>query len=278
MDQAPPPAQNISITQRITNFWNSGTRGKVTIIGTALIVCCCCSIIPLSRYGNANAPAASPTTLQPIVTATLTIEPTQAPPTNSPTPENTATSVPSPTPEPEPITLTGTGDSVVDVAKTSNYPAILKAKYSSGGNFAILNYGPNNERIDLLVNTIGAYEGTVPLDFRTSEHTVRLEITASGPWEIQILPVSQARHATIPGTIQGIGDDVIYLDGSNPDTIKADASQGSGNFAVFSYSDSGIDLVFNEIAPYTGTALLNNTTFLISVTAEGNWSLEITTR
>ena len=154
----------------------------------------------------------------------------------------------------------------------------MRSKYSSGGNFIVTNYDANNQTIDLLINVIGAYEGTVPLDFKLAEQTARLEIKASGPWEIQILPLDVARHAVIPGTIQGVGDDVFYLDGANPDTVKADASTASSNFVLFSYSDSGIDLVFNEIAPYTGTALLDQSTFLVSVRATGNWTLEITTK
>ena len=78
--------------------------------------------------------------------------------------------------------------------------------------------------------------------------------------------------------MQGVGDDVFYLDGENADTIAADAGQASANFVVYSYSENGAELVFNEIAPYTGTALLDSTTFLMSVKATGPWSLEITVR
>lgn len=219
-------------------------------------------------------------TRTPTLVPTNTIPPTEtlAPlPTDTPLPTNTPLPTFTPTPPPAPIILTGSGDSIVDVPK-GDYPAIMRSKYSSGGNFIVTNYDANNQTIDLLINVIGAYEGIVPLDFRVGELTTRLEVKASGPWEIQVLPVDQARHATIPGTVQGVGDDVFYLDGINADTIQADASTANGNFILFAYSDSGIDLAFNEIAPYTGTALLDSSTFLVSVHTTGNWSVTITTK
>ena len=192
-------------------------------------------------------------------------------PTNTPPPTIPPTSLP------QPIILSGTGDSIIETGKTSDYVAILKAKHTGSSNFAILNYNANNEQIDVLVNTIGNYEGTVPLDFRSDELTSRLEIKADGPWEIQILSLFEARGEPIPGVIQGVGDDVVILAGTNPDTIKA-AAEGNGNFAVVAFGDSGLDLVINEIAPYTGTVLLKNDVAVLAIQAEGNWSLEITTR
>jgi hypothetical protein len=254
----------------------------IFILAASFLVFCLVCVMGSSIMRSMGLlPTRTPTA---IPTDTLPPGPTDTPvpsetplPTDTPRPTDTPLPTFTPTLPPDPIILTGSGDSIVDVPKGA-YPAIMRSKYSSGGNFIVTNYDANNNPIDLLINTIGAYEGTKPLDFLVGKQTARLEIKASGPWEIQILPLTLARRASIPGPIQGTGDDVFYLDGSNPDTIVADASQGTGNFILYSYSDSGADLVFNEIAPYTGTALLDNSTFLISVEATGNWSLEITTR
>jgi len=289
-NQSPQPPQKVGIGKRISNFWNSGNRGKLTILGvTGLIFFCCCIGAPLANRGNTPAAPtvdvnaistnAMASAQAPLTQTALAIPTNTSTPENTATPENTPTPLPSPTSPPEPIVLTGSGDSIVDVGKSSDYPAIMHAKYSSGSNFIVTSYDANNQQMELLINVIGAYEGTVPVDFRESEYTSRLEIKAAGPWEIQILPLIQVRRATIPGTIEGTGDDVIALDGDNADTMIANASLGSSNFVVYSYSTSGsIDLVFNEIAPYTGTALLDPDTFIISVNATGPWSLEITTR
>jgi hypothetical protein len=184
--------------------------------------------------------------------------------------------MPSPTPVPTPVTLSGSGDSVVNVAKWEG-PAIVHITYNGGRNFAVWNYDADGKMIDLLVNTIGRYEGTRPLDF-LGEHTTRFVIKSSGPWEIQVLPLQRIRRVNIPGTFQGKGDDVVYLQGAGkPDVLKVDASKARSNFVIWAYGKKR-DLVVNEIAPYTGVTIVDMDTFLLVIEAEGNWSIEVTTR
>lgn len=202
--------------------------------------------------------------------AAFTLTPSATPlPTNTPIP--TATN----TPLPQPVTLSGSGDSVVDVLWDG--PGILTITHNGGGNFAIQSYDANNNYMDLLVNTIGNYQGTLPLDLLDREDTARFQITAGGSWQIVISPLVSARVFELPAVITGVGDDVLIIRGGNADTIAAD-NQGNGNFAVWSYSSSGRDLVFNEIAPYTGTALLKSDTFLLVIVAQSNWTLDIKSR
>jgi len=149
----------------------------------------------------------STSTLEPTNTRksspSLTPKPTNTPePTNTRRPTNTPLPTATPTPEPQPIILTGKGDSVLEVEKW-NGPALAKIKYNGGSNFAVINYDAQDERIDLLVNTIGKYEGIIPLDFTDGEYTARLEVKASGEWEIQILPIDRIDLVVLPTTIQG---------------------------------------------------------------------------
>lgn len=273
----------------IKDAWSTRI-GKLTIFGvTAFIFMCCCFLFSVaSSDSNQTTPevALNPTDAQntavafawtSVASTNIANAPTNTftppPPTDTPRPTVTFT------PAPEPITLTGSGDSIVDIEKWDSV-ALFKATYTGGSNFAITNYGAGNEYIDLLVNTIGSYSGSQLIDIYDNDHTVRFEIKASGPWEIQILPISRLRRADIPGVVQGIGDDVVALEGNaTPDILNADASQASGNFAVWALSlDLGFDLVFNEIAPYTGTALTSDSTFLLQIKAEGPWSIEVVTR
>jgi hypothetical protein len=172
--------------------------------------------------------------------------------------------------------LTGSGDNVVDIQKWAG-AAIAKITHTGGGNFAIWNDAANGEHIDLLVNVIGNYQGTVPVDFLDREFTTRFEITAGGEWRIEVLPFSMARMESIPGIIQGVGDDVILVGGGAADLMKIDASQASRNFAIWTYGDDR-DLAVNEIAPYTGTVAIDRTTVIIVVIATGSWTIEITAR
>lgn len=207
---------------------------------------------------------------------THTDVPTQAPivliATSTSTPKQTA----APAVSLEPIILTGTTDAVVDLHKWPE-PALAHITYAGDGHFAVWSYGANNEKYDLLVNTIGLYEGTVPIDFLEDEQTRRFEVTSSGPWEITVYPLAYIRREVIPGTITGSGDDVIYLDGENPDLLIVDGTHAKDNFVIWAYG-SGQDLLVNEIAPYSGTVLLGVDTLILEINeGGGEWSLEVTT-
>ncbi len=128
---------------------------------------------------NTSAPSATPT-------ITNTPLPTNTPePTNTPRPTNTPVPTATLTPTPAPIVLTGTGDSVVDLDKWDG-AALLHITDGGGSNFAIWNYGPDGEKIDLLVNTIGKYDGIRPLDFLSDEDTARFSVESSGQWKIEV--------------------------------------------------------------------------------------------
>lgn len=182
---------------------------------------------------------------------------------------------PIPTTPPEPIILTGSGDSVVDFNKWDR-AAILHVKYFGGSNFAIVNYDSQGTRLDLLVNTIGAYDGVVPLDFLDDEYSSRFEITASGPWEIEIMPFTEIDIYPIPGIVSGNGD-YVFLVAGKPDKLNIDASQASRNFAIWGYNLYR-NLLVNEIAPYTGTVLAESDMRTFVIIGTGEWSIEITTR
>jgi hypothetical protein len=229
--------------------------------------------LPTSKPGPTNTPQPSAI---PLPTDTPRPTDTVAP---SDTPEPTST----PTPTQAPIVLSGKGNSVVNVDKEED-PALAHITYTGGGNFAVWNYGAGNQKLDLLVNTIGNYEGTRPLDFRSDEHTVRFEVQGSGKWKIEVLPLEEMRSVDIPGKFDGKGDDVVILIGSGmPDLLKFDASKAKSNFAVWGYGKSE-DLLVNEIAPYSGTALVDSSLptdsgrLVLVIEAEGSWAIEVTTR
>jgi hypothetical protein len=225
---------------------------------------------------DTQTPEYTPTiSLTPTITDTPTITQT---PTKTPLPSNTPLPSKTFTPTANPYKYNGQGDSVIDITKPDpSGPAILKITYAGGGNFAIWNYDDLGNKIDLLVNTIGSYTGTRPIDFLVGENTARLEITASGKWTIEIQSLSEVRTQPIPGTITGTGDDVILLVGSNPDLLKIDASATHHNFVIWAYGTSR-DLLVNEIGPYTGTVIAGPDTQILVIEAVGKWIIEVTTR
>jgi hypothetical protein len=92
-----------------------------------------------------------------------------------------------------------------------------------------------------------------------------------------LLPLSEVRRVSAPGTFTGYGDDVVLLTGGTPDLLKVDATAAKGNFAIWTYG-SARDLVVNEIAPYTGTVLVGSDSDILVISAERAWSIEVTTR
>ncbi len=209
---------------------------------------------------------------------------TAIPPTNTPTitntsppstPTRTPTIPPSPTPEPEPIILTGSGDAIVDIEKL-NVPMIVHIVGNPGSHhFAVINYDENNEQIDLLVNTTDPYDGVRPLDFKDDVWTVRFEVKASGDWTIEVLPLKDANFVIVPGIIQGEGDDVIFLLEGRPDTATIKGNSIGHHFAVISYGN-GRDLLVNTTDPYEGTVMLDPSTVILEIKADGAWEIEIT--
>jgi hypothetical protein len=223
---------------------------------------------PAAIQATAQAMAWAAVTQTALAVPTVTLTPTIMP-----TPTNT----PEPTATPAPIILEGAGDNVVDVPK-GDEPMIAKVAYNGGSNFVIWNIDRSGNQMDLLVNTIGAYQGTLPIDFLDNEQTASFEIKADGAWRIELLTLGKARQSEIPSVIQGVGDDVIILINANKaDLLKVDASTASSNFIVYQYSNVK-DLIVNEIAPYTGTVPLKSDVVLLTIKATGPWQLEVTSR
>jgi hypothetical protein len=199
-------------------------------------------------------------------------------PTQTPAPTDTPELTPTPAPTQAPIVLSGTGDSIVDVPE-HGAGAIHVTGNKGSRFFAIQSYDADNKQIDLLVNTTEPYDGVRLFDAMEGEKTVRLKISATGAWAVEILPPTQMRHEAIPGVIKGEGDDAFLLTGGKPDTAKIKGNKTSRFFAVMSLPKSGRkDLLVNTTEPYEGTVMMGTDTIVIEVRAEGEWSIDVTTK
>jgi hypothetical protein len=216
-------------------------------------------------------------TPEPTATATLTPtpEPTNTPaPTATPEPTSTPTPEPTATPAPQPVVYSGSGDNVIDVQKPGGPDAAVVAYIRGNGesrHFAVENFDANGEQIDLLVNTTDPYEGIVPVDFRSGEQTTRLQISASGEWYIELRPLASVRRASVPGAIEGTGDDVFIVDGE-PDTALIRGNADARHFAVFAYGERS-NLLVNTTDPYDGRVIVARDTIVVEVDAEGGWAI-----
>lgn len=202
------------------------------LLGIVLLL----ALIALTACGTASTPTPltlAPTSVLPTDAPTNTPLPTSTPaPTNTPKPTNTPHPTATPTPKPEPIVLSGKGSNVVDLKKWDG-PAIVRVTGNGSGNFIVYRYDANGDKLGLMVNAIGKYTGVIPMDLLDNEHTTRLEVKYSGPWQFEILPLEQASVLRAPGTYDGHDEDVIILVGDNLDLLNVDASKAEGNFIVY---------------------------------------------
>ena len=169
------------------------------------------------------------------------------------------------------LTYKGSGDKIVKIAKPSGKQGeavVVKISSSGSSNFIVEALDKKLKTTALLVNTIGTYKGTVPLDFQGQTVTYRLKIQAQGSWTATVKPLSSVRHFS--GKIAGRGDDVVlYKGGAKVATIK---HSGTSNFIVMAYNKDGADLLVNEIGKYKGQSVLSQTSY-VTITADGAWSI-----
>lgn len=217
------------------------------------------------------------TTQAPAKYDTATPLPAPATFTPLPKPTNTPTVEPSPTPLPAPETHSGNGDSIVALNWPSDTPAIVKITHSGSRNFAVWSINGENSKNDLLVNAIGKYNGTVPLNFSTGENTTRLQITADGAWNISVQPLVSARQFKDNSPASGSGDDVIiFLTDKKFDTATITGNSAGRSFAIWAYTDTTTDLLVNTTDPYEGEVLLPSASvivFVVSAETGDKWTI-----
>lgn len=199
-------------------------------------------------------------------------EPDEAEPDEAETPEPE----PEPTDAPEGTVYEGEGSSVIMLEEDMTEVWIADLAYTGSGNFAVWAVDQDGQQVDLLANNIDAYTGTVGLNFR-DDSIAALDVTASGPWTIDISHLSEAPRWDIDGTYEADGDHVLILDpaAQGLQTVTIEHSGSSGNFSVWSYTDGDAfpNLLVNEIGAYSGQDLLPNDTILLEVGADGGWSI-----
>lgn len=160
----------------------------------------------------------------------------------------------------------GTGDYVAEGLEVNEY-GILNISHSGSSNFAIWLYDQNNRR-NLLVNTIGDYDGSVLVD-HTGTYT--LEIKADGNWSIN----SQALSLTKDNNFYGKGDCVTSILNDAKGSWEI-TNNGDSNFAVWSYDvfTNKRDLLVNEIGSYSGVVFVkHNNGTIFQITSDGEWSI-----
>ena len=223
---------------------------------------------------NASVAGETTTTGEPEATTTEPEATTTTPETTT-TATTTTTTTTTPTTTLPPVLAEGSGqgDDVIEVSIPET-AAIVTFTHSGSSNFAVRSLNVAFESIDLMVNTIGNYTGTRPLQFLDDEVVTGFEISADGDWSYVIAPLEEARRASC--STDGTGDDVVILEDfiatGGPATLGFDTDT---NFAIRVYGTGGRDLIVNEIGPYEGTVVVPSGMAVWDVTADGgSWTVE----
>ena len=168
-----------------------------------------------------------------------------------------------------PVSEKGKGDAIVALPPGAT-GGIVTATHKGSANFAISLLDANNQSTgDLLVNTIGAYKGTTAYGISSLGEPVKMEISADGPWTIEIAPMGTAPVLALP--TKGTGDAVFRYDGSAADW-KAE-HKGNANFVILQTDDFMPNLAVNEIGNYSGVIPMQAGPSIVTVQADGKWSI-----
>jgi hypothetical protein len=168
----------------------------------------------------------------------------------------------------------GKGDHVAKFTIPNESAAIARITNSGGENFAVESLDSSGSLNDLLVNTIGAYRGTVLFDTQAGSHSVAFKITSTGSWTVTVAPVSDARVWNGASALKGSGDDVVAVVPAISGLVTVNvAYSGADNFAVTAYTSSDSSLLVNTIGKFSGQEQLPDGTIVLDVIASGAWSM-----
>lgn len=131
----------------------------------------------------------------------------------------------------------------------------LEFSHSGSGNFSVVSYTADGDRIDLLVNEIGNYSGRRPINLFDGDEVAFIEVSADGSWTIELQPIFYATQF-VGSSVSGSGADVVIGPAPPSGTSRLEITHtGDSNIAVWVYSTDDRDLLVNEIGNYSGTVL-----------------------
>lgn len=167
-------------------------------------------------------------------------------------------------------TFTGKGDDVLSLPKGAT-KGVLTAQHTGSANFIISVLDDKNQQTtDSGVNAIGNFKGTVAYGLAgMGSEAKTLKVQADGKWSITVSDFDQAR--ALPSS--GKGDGVYKYDG--PSKTAEITHDGQANFIVNEYSDAAMsNLQINEIGKYSGKSLVDPGPAIVTIEADGAWTIK----
>jgi hypothetical protein len=165
----------------------------------------------------------------------------------------------------------GHGDDVIAIKKPGTSGGfIVLATHNGRSNFIVTELDASQQRVSGLINEIGNFTGTVPLDFLSTQNGAYFQVKADGDWHFEIKPLNQARRFT--GSTDGTGDDVVIYTGNAG--IASITHDGRSNIIMVAYGTTRTTLV-NEIGTYSGRVPMPSGPQAITIQADGHWTIGV---
>ncbi|WP_433772935.1 tripartite tricarboxylate transporter TctB family protein [Bacillus wiedmannii] len=170
--------------------------------------------------------------------------------------------------------LEGSGDSVTSKVNLKSGLAFFDFNHAGSRNFIVHLKDASGNDVGLLVNTIGSYKGKVSATIPASGEYY-LEVKSSGNWNAAITQETPLVSESVPGTINGHGDDVVFINIPSGNHIVKLKHTGSRNF-IIKVNDQ--NLLVNKIGTYEGSSsqvFKDSGMYSFGVKADGDWSITI---
>lgn len=227
-----------------------------------------------------------------LTAATDTPHPTDTPVPLTNTPAPTATSslltptpipphTPAPTPIPEPQQFNGSGQQVSPQFTLNAGLAVFRMTHDGSRNFAIWLLDNGGERVELLVNEIGGFDGAKAFGIERTG-TFILDILASGNWTVSVeQPAVTPSIPAVPQMFTGHGKQVSPLFRLDDGLVTFRTTHdGSRNFAIWLLDARGerVELLVNEIGTFDGAEAVwirSTGAYLLDIAADGNWTIAV---
>lgn len=200
--------------------------------------------------------------------------------TDEPTPEPTATATPNPTPasDGESYEFSGSGQTATDRFSAQGGLLTIDLSHRGSRNFIVYLVDAETGDEELLVNTIGDFDGTVATNVPSGDYLI--DVQADGSWEagIEQPRYSQVEVSSLPADASGEDFAVLgpyQFEGVTQFTIDA---QTDSNVIVYLLDHRGnqVQLLVNEIGPHEGsTTIRQQGVGLIYVEAEDSWTVTL---
>lgn len=171
---------------------------------------------------------------------------------------------------------TGSGDYVLTLEDVPDRYLLEVTGNAQSRYFGIIPYSLSGDRQLSIVGTTDVFHGRV---YEPSQQPVMLEISATGDWSVQVLPLSAARTVRKGETITGNGPDVIVIDPSagEPTTAAVTGNPQARFFSVVPYDADGGRLLslVNSTDVYDGVVMLKKSPRLLCIEATGDWTITL---